>query len=105
MNRALWITVAHGFRRTALPLVCYFAVTLAVPLANGASQSGAFVGHALVVLVVPPVVIVIACAIHMIAHTLARRLNLACFSSALSIPGQTIRRKDGGRESYARQRG
>jgi hypothetical protein len=99
MSRAPWTTVAHAFRRTALPLVCYYAVTLAVPLANGAALSRAFVEHSLVVLVVPPVVIVLACAIHMIAHALARRFNLACFSSALSIPGQTIRRKDGGRES------
>jgi hypothetical protein len=99
MSRALRTTSAYAFRRTALPLVCYYVVTLAVPAANGAAQSGAFVEHALVVLVVPPVVIVLAFAIHTIAHALASHLNLACFRSALSIPGQTIRRKDGGRES------
>jgi len=55
--------VAHTFRRTALPLASYYAVTLALPLANGAAHSGAgFVEHALAVLVVPPIVIVLACA-------------------------------------------
>jgi hypothetical protein len=44
----------------ALPLVSYYAVTLGLPLANGAPQSGApFARHALVVLVVPPVMIVL----------------------------------------------
>jgi hypothetical protein len=55
--------VVHAFRRTALPLASYYAVTLALPLANGAALSGAaFTEHALVVLAVPPVVIVLACA-------------------------------------------
>jgi exosortase K len=54
----------HAFRRTALPLVSYYAVTLAVPVANGAAQSGAaFVKHAITVLVVPPIAIVLACLI------------------------------------------
>jgi hypothetical protein len=54
--------VVHAFRRTALPLASYYAVTLALPLANGAALSGAaFTEHALVVLAVP-VVIVLACA-------------------------------------------
>ena len=49
----------------ALPLASYYAVTLALPLANGAARTGAvFVEHALVVLVVPLVVIVLACAMH-----------------------------------------
>jgi len=60
--------VAHAFRRTALPLASYYAVTLAVPLANGAAQSGAFVEHALAVLVVPPVAIILACAVHALIH-------------------------------------
>ena len=60
----------RAFRRTALPLVSYYAVTLAVPLANGAAQSGAFVEHALVVLVVPPVAIMLACAVHTIVRIL-----------------------------------
>jgi hypothetical protein len=64
MNRAARTRVAHAFRRTALPLASYYAVTLAVPLANGAAQSGAFVEHALAVLVVPLVAVMVACAVH-----------------------------------------
>ena len=75
MSRALSTTVAHAFRRTALPLVCYYAITLAVPVANGVAQSGAFVEHALVVLIVPPVAVMLACAVHTIAHALAGRWN------------------------------
>jgi exosortase K len=56
------------FRRTALPLAVYYAVTLAIPLANGAAQSGAFAEHALVVLVVPPAAIIVACAVHRVAQ-------------------------------------
>jgi hypothetical protein len=41
-------------RRWALPLWCYYAVTLAVPLLNGAAAQGvAFVSHALIVLAFP----------------------------------------------------
>ena len=51
-------------RRAALPLAWYYVVTLALPLANGAAESGAaFLHHALAVLVVPPILIVLACAI------------------------------------------
>ena len=64
MSRGPRMRVAHAFRRTALPLASYYAVTLAVPLANGAALSGAFVEHALAVLVVPPVAVIVACAVH-----------------------------------------
>jgi len=67
-----WAKVARAFRHVALPLASYYAVTLALPLANGASPSGAFMEHALVVLVVPPIAIVLICAVHTIAHALAR---------------------------------
>jgi hypothetical protein len=61
--------LARAFRRKAVPLASYYAVTLALPLANGAAQSGtAFVEHVLVVLVVPPLLVVLACAVHTIAH-------------------------------------
>lgn len=64
--------LAHAFRRAALPLLSYYAVTIALPLANGAAQSGAaFTEHALVVLLVPLVVIVFACAVHTIARGLS----------------------------------
>jgi hypothetical protein len=61
--------IAHAFRRAAVPLGSYYAITLALPLANGAAQSGAaFAKHALIVLVVPPLLILFACGIHVIAH-------------------------------------
>jgi hypothetical protein len=67
MNRVLSTRVAHAFRRTALPLASYYVVTLALPVANGAAQSGAFAEHALVVVVVPPVAIILACAVQTVA--------------------------------------
>ena len=54
---------AHAFRRTALPLVAYYGVTLALPLANGAASGVAFGRHALVVVAVPLIVIGLASAI------------------------------------------
>ena len=43
----------------ALPLVCYYAVTIGLPIANGAAQAGApFVEHALIVLLLPPMLII-----------------------------------------------
>ena len=61
MNHAMWRTVIAAFRHAALPLASYYAVTLALPLANGAADRGAaFLEHAVVVLVVPPVLIVCA---------------------------------------------
>jgi hypothetical protein len=56
--------VTRAFRRTAVPLVFYYAVALVLPLVNGAARSGtAFTRHALIVLFVPPAVIVAGCAI------------------------------------------
>ena len=94
MNRVARTRVAHAFRRTALPLASYYAVTLAVPLANGAAQSGAFVEHALAVLVVPPVAIILACTVHTIAHTLASRVApLARFAAAACFRPMHTNRK------------
>ena len=59
--------VGRAFRRTALPLASYYAVTLAVPLANGAAQSDGFMRHALIVLAVPPLAICLGCVVHTIA--------------------------------------
>lgn len=57
--------IARGFRRTAVPLCCYYAITLALPLANGAARAGlTFVEHAFFVLVIPPVLIALACTAH-----------------------------------------
>jgi hypothetical protein len=69
LSRAISTRFAAAFRRTALPLVSYYAVTLAVPLANGAAQSGGpFAEHAVVVLIVPPLAIVLVCALHGMLH-------------------------------------
>jgi membrane protein implicated in regulation of membrane protease activity len=73
MSRAFWTRVAHAFRRTALPLAVYYAVTLALPLANGAAQSSGFVKHALVVLVIPPVAVLVACVASAVASQVKRR--------------------------------
>ena len=62
------------FRNLALPLVCYYVITLVVPFVNGAAHD-VFFSHALVVLLVPPVLIALACALHQIARPLARVLN------------------------------
>jgi hypothetical protein len=59
--------LARAFHRAAVPLVAYYAVTLALPVANGAARSGTmFVKHALVVLVVPLVAVALGAAIHAI---------------------------------------
>jgi hypothetical protein len=69
MTRSTRPTLAGAFRRVALPLGAYYAVTLALPIANGAAQSGmVFVKHALVVLVAPPVLIALAWAVHRAAQ-------------------------------------
>ena len=72
MNGVPRAAIAGAFRRTSLPLASYYAVTLALPLANGAAESNAFAGHALVVLVVPPLAILLASAVHAIAHACVR---------------------------------
>ena len=85
MSRAPWPRIAHAFRRVALPLASYYVVTLALPLANGAALSGAFMEHALVVLIVPPVAIMLACAAYTIAHALASARRAFQVSRATSL--------------------
>ena len=70
MNRPPWTTVVRAFRRTALPLVSYYTVTLVIPVANGTALSDAFAAHALVVLAVPLAVILLACGVHRIVRIL-----------------------------------
>jgi exosortase K len=51
-------------RRLAVPLAWYYLITLGLPLANGAASAGAaFVRHAAVVMLLPPVFIVTAFAV------------------------------------------
>lgn len=55
---------SQGRRPLAVPLAAYYAVTLAIPLANGAAQAGGtFAWHALIVLGVPPLLILLGCAV------------------------------------------
>ena len=66
-------SVVHVFGRTAMPLAAYYGVTLALPLANGAGRSGtAFVQHAVIVLAVPPMLVLLICAIHAMVQAAAR---------------------------------
>ena len=52
--------IAAALRRAAVPLAAYYAVTLALPLANGAAFADArFAVHAVMVLAVPPAAIVL----------------------------------------------
>jgi hypothetical protein len=53
MLSALRPDLASAFRRAALPLACYYAMTLLVPLLNGAADAEGFVRHAAVVVAVP----------------------------------------------------
>lgn len=73
MNRAIWPAVVQGVRHAALPLAWYYAVTLALPIANGAAQAvTAFAEHALAVLVLPPALIVLVCAAREIGRQIRR---------------------------------
>jgi len=75
MSLVVWTSIGQAFRRTALPLAAYYAVTLGLPMANGAAHSGAaFVEHALFVLAVPPIIIVLACAVHTIVRAASSRI-------------------------------
>jgi hypothetical protein len=71
MNTTFRSTLGRGFRRAALPLGCYYTVTIALPVANGAAEAGsAFLSHALVVLVLPPILIAMASSIHVAGRAL-----------------------------------
>lgn len=66
-------TIAGAFRRAALPLGAYYGVTIALPLANGAAESGVtFVKHAIAVVVAPLLLIALAYALRRAAHVLGR---------------------------------
>ena len=83
MTRAIGQRIVRAFRYLWPPLAWYYAVTLAIPLANGAASAGAaFVQHAVVVLTVPVVLIVIGCA----AHQTVRRLGDDAQNDELELP-------------------
>lgn len=63
VNGARSAAIGRGFRRAALPLACYYAITLGLPLLNGAGSAGtAFMHHAVAVFVVPMVLIALVSA-------------------------------------------
>ena len=80
-------TLARAFRRAALPLSAYYAVTIALPIINGAAQSGSrFVAHAVVVLALPLILIGLACMGHAMARLLLR-------AGRAVLPGERSRRR------------
>ena len=71
--------LGRAFRRAALPLGCYYTMTLAVPFANGAWRAdAAFVGHAAVVATVPLVLVVLVAALVGPVRFLAGAVTLRC---------------------------
>jgi len=64
----------QAFHPAALPLASYYAITLALPVAGGVPLSGAFLEHAPIVLLVPLLVVLGACAVRAAA---ARWLHFA----------------------------
>jgi hypothetical protein len=82
--------MACAFRRTALPLAAYYAVTLAVPLVNGAARSGmAFLEHALIVLIVPPLIIALASAIAFAVATVRHKPDTTSVRTFVSRPPES----------------
>jgi exosortase K len=67
-----WIDAGGPVFTYALPLGCYYFVTLAVPLINGVQAGQAFLAHAAIVMLVPLVLILLV--------SVARRL-LSCYPS------------------------
>ncbi len=65
--------LARAYRRVLVPLAAYYLVTVVLPIANGATESGtAFARHAIVVLVVPLAAIALGSAVHAVCATLTR---------------------------------
>jgi hypothetical protein len=90
MNRAMQSAIVKAFRRAALPLGWYYAITIGLPLANGAAQAGAaFTGHALVVLVVPLILIAFVGA----ARELVVRIRITSAFGRRCIPTGCVARR------------
>jgi hypothetical protein len=52
--------VRRAIRRFTTPLVFYYGITVAVPLANGAAAGDGFLEHAAIVLLLPIAIIAVA---------------------------------------------
>ena len=78
--------VVTAFSRTVVLLGAYYGITLVVPFANGVAWNAAFAKHALVVLVVPPMLVLLACAGRALVRCSVRPLlhGLICVARALS---------------------
>lgn len=65
-------------KRAWWPLAWYYAITLAVPIANGAARAGRpFLEHAVVVLAVPPILIALSWSIRRwLVRRLRRSINM-----------------------------
>jgi VIT1/CCC1 family predicted Fe2+/Mn2+ transporter len=88
--------IPQALRRAALPLASYYAVTLALPIAGGALPSAAFLAHALPVLLVPLLLVFVACGVHAMVRGLSSRgrplLLLPC-SKWATADSQSSRRR------------
>lgn len=76
--RSCALSLLGAFRRVAIPLGAYYAVTLLIPIANGA-VSAAFLKHAAVVVAVPLVLIAATHILTWVTHALARRFAVSRF--------------------------
>jgi hypothetical protein len=88
--------IVSAFRRVLLPLAAYYAVTVAIPLANGAAQAGArFWPHALAVLLVPLLIVgLVVSTAHIVLAVLAR-----CPGTAAAGQGTPTGRVDPSRKT------
>ena len=78
MSDGLWSSIVSVSRRVLLPLVWYYVVTVAIPIGNGASLSDAvFVKHALIVLVLPVMLIALACTARALGRAVVRSVRLS----------------------------
>jgi exosortase K len=82
-----WLDRGRQVFRYALPLGFYYVVTLAVPLANGLQAGRAFFAHAVIVLVVPPVLIAFVWATGRVLSTYPRRSVSAGSSAQARLAG------------------
>ena len=80
-------SAAQALHRLTLPLAAYYAITLGIPILNGAARSGtAFLDHALVVLVVPPTIILLGCVLHTIVRAVVHSIGWIVGSFAIEDP-------------------
>ena len=68
-----WVDRGGGAFRYAVPVGCYYLVTLGLPLVNAGRASDAFLAHAVFVLLVPPALILFVYAMRGQFLILARR--------------------------------